>query len=102
MQVRVDELRVLVGKLLTHLEETGHSVVDLDVDYYWTVPEKARYDPYREPGKPDLGQLTDDWAELRKILTGDDAPLNYALVWLASVLRRVGEVAGEAGPPKRA
>jgi hypothetical protein len=40
-----------------------------------------------------LGQLSDDWGELKRITDGDAEPIGYALVWLAAIRRRVGEKA---------
>jgi hypothetical protein len=95
VQVRTADLRALVENLLTHLEQTGHQTVDLNDDFYWDVLAKERYDRYESPETLTVGQLTDDWSELTKILEQKSAPLNYALVWLAAILRRIGETAGE-------
>jgi len=38
-----------------------------------------------------LGQLSDDWAEMQKIASGEKEPIGYALVWIASLYRYVGE-----------
>ncbi|MCP4347870.1 MAG: hypothetical protein GY795_20395 [Desulfobacterales bacterium] len=51
------------------------------------------YDPCNEPNPSDctLGQLSDDWSNLQKILNSENEPTGYALVWLASIMRTVGE-----------
>jgi hypothetical protein len=91
MQVKISDLRALIEQLLSHLEENGHSCVELSGDYYWDIPREYRYDPHKEPKDLNLGQLTDDWTELLKISEGKSEPLGYALVWLSSILRVVGE-----------
>ena len=91
MKIKVSQLRTLSNKLLDHLEETGHGEVEVSVDFYWDIPAKHRYEPYTEPGKPDMGQLSDDWTELTKIAEGKAKPVNYGLVWLGSIFRRIGE-----------
>lgn len=91
MKIQVSNLRALANKLLDHLEETGHGEVDISVDFYWDIPAEQRYQPYAEPGKLDMGQISDDWMELTKIAEDRAKPVNYALVWLASILRRIGE-----------
>jgi hypothetical protein len=91
MKVKTADLRRAADVLWDHLEDTGHSEIEIDVDYYWDVPEGQRYDPYTEPVRLDLGQLSDDWKELTNVLERSSEPVNYALVWLAAILRRIGE-----------
>lgn len=91
MKVNVAELRIVANKLLDHLEATGHAEVGVDVDFYWEISSKQRYEPYVEPGPLSMGQLSDDWTELKRIAEGQALPVSYALVWLASILRRIGE-----------
>ncbi len=95
MQVTVVRLRALADKLLTHLEETGHSVVEINEDYYWEVPVDRRYNPYEKPDELSLGQLCDQWSDLEKVLADEKHVLNYDLVWFAAILRRIGEIARE-------
>lgn len=95
MQVRIATLRALADKLFTHLEQTGHSAIEIDEDYYWDVPAVRRYNPYEKPEELTLGQLSDQWSDLKKILAGEKNVLNYDLVWLAAILRRIGETAAE-------
>ncbi|WP_394828247.1 hypothetical protein [Pendulispora albinea] len=91
MKVEISKLRVAVEKLLEHLEQTGHEVAEIPVDFYWNVPSENMYDAYEKPSELTLGQLSDDWNEIQKIADGRSEPVNYALVWAAAVLRRLGE-----------
>jgi hypothetical protein len=95
VQVTVAKLRAMANRLLAHLEETGHSVIEIDEDYYWDVPAARRYNPYEKPEALTLGQLSDQWSDLEKILADEKGVLNYDLVWFAAILRSVGEAAGE-------
>jgi hypothetical protein len=95
MQISTNELRKACELLLTHLEESGHSAIEITRDYYWNVPQEQRYDPYQEPAQFDMGQLSDDWSELQGILEGRKVTVSYALVWLSSILRSVGETVVE-------
>jgi hypothetical protein len=90
MRISVKDLRQATDRLMSHLEARGDSV-ELAHDFYWAVPRDARYDAYREPKDLTVGQITDDWAELRKIGSGAGEPLAYALVWLGAVLTAVGD-----------
>ena len=92
MNISVVELKVAIEKLLTLVCATT-PVVTIEVDYYWDVSPGARYDNYKQPTDLSVGQLSDDWTEIRRILDGTAEPVPYALVWAAALLRRIGEQA---------
>jgi len=79
--------------LLQHLEESGQKEFEITEDFYWDVPADKRYEPYEEPKELTVGQLSDDWSEVTHMVNGDRELVAYGLVWLASVLRRIGEKA---------
>jgi len=91
MHIKLDDLRLISEKLFAHIEEQGIELLDIPVDYYWNIPKEQVYNPYKKPSELDLGQLTDDWQELQKILTSGNQPIAYHLVWLAAILRAIGE-----------
>jgi tetratricopeptide (TPR) repeat protein len=86
-------LRRVFNLLMEHMEAIGQGAIDLPGDFYWDVPAEALYDPYSEPEQLNLGQLSEDWAKLRSLASGETPPVGYALVWLASVLRACGQSA---------
>lgn len=91
MQIATSELRQVVKRLLDHLDHAGRAVLTVDKDYYWSIPADQRYDPHRSPVEFTLGQLSDDWFELKKTIDGQAEPIGYALVWLSAILRAIGE-----------
>jgi hypothetical protein len=93
MRVTLEELRASAEKLFAHLEVRGYTDLEVDEDYYWEIEEAQRYDPSKEPSGFSMGQLSDDMSEVRRILGGEAPPVARGLVWLAAVLRRVGEQA---------
>jgi hypothetical protein len=93
MKVSTEELRRTALALLRHLEESGQKEFEIDEDFYWDVPADKRYAPYEEPKQLTIGQLSDDWSEVTRMSSGDREFVAYGLVWLAAVLRRVGEKA---------
>lgn len=93
MRVTTGELRQALTTLLDHLEETGHSEMEIESDFYWDTPTEGRYDAYSEPNELTIGQLSDDWSRTQQIACGKEEPTGYGLVWAASVLRAVGEKA---------
>ena len=91
IRINLADLRAISEKIFLYLEDQGIESFDIPVDYYWNIPKEQIYDPYEKPLELDLGQLTDDWRELQKILDPGNQPIAYCLVWLAAILRVVGE-----------
>ena len=86
-------MRAVADALFSHLETNGVTSVTISEDYYWEIPAVSRYDPYEAPREHTLGQLSDDVAELDRMIDGERPMLGNRLVWLATVLRRIGESA---------
>lgn len=91
MEVNIAELRKVAEMLFVHLEKSGHDIVSITQDYYWSIPKECRYDPYLQPSELTLGQLTEDLTELKRIANGETKVISFALVWLSSIIRVVGE-----------
>ena len=91
MEVSIQELKSVADKLFAHLQRDGKDVVEVPHDFYWSIPKEERYDPYSIASQPTLGQLSDDLFELRRIVHGEAEPIAYGLVWLASIIRAIGE-----------
>lgn len=91
MKVEIAQLRAIADRLFSHLEETGRCEFEVSEDYYWSIEKEEVYDPLKDPKDLTLGQLSDDWNELNAILENESPPIGYALVWLSSVLRIIGE-----------
>ncbi len=91
MKISTDDIRSIVEALCLHLDETGRSVIDVDEDYYWSVPDNEVFDVAKDPVELDVGQLTSDWDDLEKIKDNSMPPVGYGFVWLSSVLRAIGK-----------
>ena len=91
MQIPIAELQRIIERLFQHLEDYGIDSVEIPVDYYWNIPNDQIYKPYQDPSKIDMGQLSDDWSELQKIIHLDREPVGYDFVLLASIIRAIGE-----------
>ena len=91
MKVNLEDLQSVSKILFRHLKQNGFEVIEIHEDYYWNIPKSEKYDPNRDPSDLDLGQLSDDWNELQKILSSQKEPIAYHFVWLAAILRVIGE-----------
>jgi hypothetical protein len=92
-QVTVEQMRTAADFLFSHLESQGVKSVTFPEDYYWDIPADVRYNPYHEPTQHSIGQLSDDFAELTRMIDGSKPVIAWGLVWLAALLRRMGESA---------
>lgn len=91
MDIYINDLQTIFDKLLQHVKEKGIESINVEADYYWNIPKEQLYNPYEQPSVLDLGQLSDDWYELRKIQHAEKEPIGYHLVWFAAILRVIGE-----------
>lgn len=91
MEIKVSDLWKISERLFRHLEEAGISSVEINADYYWNISADQVYDPYKEPDQLDMGQLSDDWSDLEKILSNEMEPISYNMVDLSAILRAIGE-----------
>jgi hypothetical protein len=89
--ITVHELRAITTILLDHLEANGDVEIELKRDYYWNIPNEQIYHLLSEPTNLTVGQLYDDWHNLQELLKPDGDPIAYHLVWLAAILRYVGQ-----------
>lgn len=89
LEIDVADLKRLSDLLLRHLEEVEGKRIKLDKDFFWAIAPAERFDVYREPTSFTVGQLTESWSNLRDL--DESSALAYALVWLADILRTIGE-----------
>lgn len=93
MRVTTSELARAAETILLHLESIGQTEFEMTEDFYWNIPEDEIYNPYAAPNNLDMGQLSEDLGRVRAILADPDLTVGAGLVWLSSILRRVGEMA---------
>lgn len=91
MNITTEDIMKAAKILCHHLEESGCKEVHLPQSVYWSIPKEYEYDAYVEPTKHTLGDLDEDWTELNKIIEGTNDPVGYGLVWLAQIIRAVGQ-----------
>jgi hypothetical protein len=77
MKIKTDELRQSFEVFMRHLDDTGKTEISIEEDYYWNVPQDRRYNPLQEPKEFTMGQLTDDWKEVRQISSGERDVIGY-------------------------
>jgi hypothetical protein len=87
--VDIGALRRVFDLLVTHVSSNSGPTVTIKEDYYWSIERSLRLNPYVVPAEFTVGQLTDNWQTLQSM--NDSNVISYGLVWLAEVLREIGE-----------
>ena len=92
MEIKIDEFINTVEKVLKKLKQnSAKNTIKIDNDFYWFISKEDLYDPYTNPEKLTLGQLSDDLENMRSILNNKVEPVSYDLVKLSSLMRLIGE-----------
>ena len=92
MKIDIHELKEIVDKLLEWAIAKYGKTLDISDHFYWNVPASQLYNMEREPTTFDVGQLSDDWLELRKLLSEEREPVRHEFVLLATILHALGEI----------
>lgn len=90
-EIEIDVIRQVANDLLDRLRSQGVDRIELTADYYWDVSADLRYDQPGQPHELQLGQLSDDLEFVTELHDGSRPPVTYGLVWIASMLRYIGE-----------
>ncbi|MDX3770705.1 hypothetical protein OG963_02705 [Streptomyces sp. NBC_01707] len=93
LQIPLDRLRNAFELALQHIEASAGSAVALEHDYFWSVPGDELYDVANEPRTITIGQLSESWQHLEDLLSDPNRAVDHHLVWLADVLRAIGQPA---------
>lgn len=95
LKIKVSELEQALSTLLEELRRREGETVGLSsVDYYWAIGPEELYDPYREPTRFTLGQLSDDIGEISGLARGETPPVARDLVKLSAILAAIGHKGG--------
>jgi hypothetical protein len=91
MEIDIKTLETATQYIFQHIKDKGIKSIEIEEDFYWNINSQEKYDSYNEPKDLDLGQLSDDWLEIKKIAFREKQPISYSLVWLAALYKILGE-----------
>lgn len=82
--ISVDQIRHTLLAVLDHVKATYGDAIELETDYFWSVPDKAKYDVYNKPDELTIGQVSEVNEHLAKLAQGQDVA-TYQLRWFAQL-----------------
>lgn len=87
MNISKSELLKILGRLSAEIKLNCVDNIEIkDIDFYWDITSKELYNPYEEPILM-LGQISDDWMELKRILKDDSISFSYDLKRISVIFR---------------
>jgi hypothetical protein len=90
LRVRVTELRTWFDILLEHVVDSAGEEIHPSHDYFRALTKEDRRNVYEEPTSTTIGQISECLDNLRGLVSSGE-PISYGFVWLAEVLRTIGE-----------
>jgi hypothetical protein len=85
--MKIDEIKKIFEILILKIENNLGENLEFnnDQEYYWDVLENEIFNIEREIKNDELslGQISDDWGELERLLNDDEDPISYDLIRLA-------------------
>jgi len=79
--------------ILNEIVERRGDVLSISKDYFWAVPPAEMYNVLKDPTELTIGQVSESLGRLHGVIDGN-VPVDYHLVWLADVLRALGQNPG--------
>ncbi|MEV4604942.1 MULTISPECIES: hypothetical protein [unclassified Amycolatopsis] len=93
LNISVRKLQAVFGLLISRISEDEGETISIDPDYFWSIPLDSLYDPEVKPDDLTIGQLSESWQYLEEVLVDQDLAVPHHLVWLAEILRALGDPA---------
>ncbi len=90
--ISLRQLRLAADAIFDSLAEQGVDLVEVDIDYFWSIAPEQQFTMDAEPTEFTVGQVSESNQRMSNIVAKRDDPVTYSLVWLADTLRAVGLV----------
>lgn len=94
VQLPVAKLEAVVELLLRRVVAVGQDRIVIDRDMFWSIPLGDAFEVYGPPPEATIGQVSESWDQLERVLAEPEDAVKYHLVWLADVLRAIAAQPG--------
>ncbi|WP_051786248.1 hypothetical protein [Endozoicomonas numazuensis] len=87
MEIKKQALFEVIELLQKNIDENLPEVINVEIeDFYWEISEEDLYNPVSTPEELTLGQLSEDWSELSRLMDDSNFPISYDLRRLSAIL----------------
>lgn len=86
MNINKNELLRIIKIISTEIENNLTQTIEINKDYYWDLELDKMFDIDKDPSSYTMGQISDDWESIKRLLLKDEIPISYDLVRLAYIL----------------
>jgi len=91
MKIKVTELENVLTQLFAELCEQQGEEIEIDTeDFYWSISKADLYNPYIQPEKLTLGQISDDLDHIHKLAEKQLPIVGCDFVKLSSIFQLIG------------
>lgn len=87
--VSIDQLRRTVLAVLDHVQATYGDTIELESDYFWSVPEDAKFDVYTKPAELTVGQVSEVCEHLTRLGEPGRDVATFQLRWFAQLFEAI-------------
>ncbi|MGH3855921.1 MAG: hypothetical protein ACRDR6_21020 [Pseudonocardiaceae bacterium] len=85
IEISVDQIRDALLVLLNHVRDNYGDTFELSSDYFWSIPDAAKFDVYNKPEELTIGQISEICDHLAKLATSPKDVATYQLRWFAQL-----------------
>jgi hypothetical protein len=91
MRIKVTELEQVLSIMFAELREQNGEEIEIDnEDFYWSISKNDLYNPYIQPDKLTLGQISDDLDHIHKLAEKRLPIVGYDFVKMSSIFQLIG------------
>lgn len=84
-EISVDRIRDSLLALLDHVRSLYGDKIELESNYFWSIPDNAKFDVYSDPEELTVGQVSEVWDHLTKLTPSPENLATYQLRWFAQL-----------------
>lgn len=75
--------------ILDHVRDTYGDTIELESDYFWSIPDSEEFDVYNKPEELTIGQVSEVWKQLAGLAASPDNVATYQLRWFAQLFEAI-------------
>ncbi|MGA8725422.1 MAG: hypothetical protein WB565_10280 [Acidimicrobiales bacterium] len=91
LRIPIASLKAMCETLLDRVSSSEGDSVLIEHDYFWSITRDERTEVSLRPESLTIGQVSECWSNLERMLEDPSREITFGLVWLAEILRTIGD-----------